>query len=712
MFLRVTCCAVLAALSAVAAAEQAPSPGLLLVPGIYGLPDKDGDGRLLRHAVAVPGGGTACLAEAPAEGGTGLCADYIDDDFIAALGYDKGAPDEANAQFAKLFDEAFGAVKVTEVNARNKFRTYAVSLQVARAGRFEVDLGQWVDVFLPISVNLYFTNILTGEVLYSLSRTEYQNLRVSSTEFADAPAMQAKVIASYKANFAGILATLVQEAKQKFRPLQIEASVTKVWKGYYLLDRGQDRGIGMGSEMVSASGAGLRVIYVDRNYSVAVPSLGEVKEGEVVSLYSTASASSVRKPRVMVLDASSPASYPGSFVARQFGDSIGDSASFSVVAVNPTFQGVLRTVMASSGLRQDEVTQKRALPDYFIRIWLPEGQMFDMPTNQEFARMRVSTGSIYAELVDTSGRVIFSATVNDEIVEQVVAGLAIDRDNRFRILYGNLVNELVKKFIAGVQFNTSELALSVGPDGVISVPDPAGLLAVNQNVRAFRSEEKLIKEWGAIRVPTWELQVVARRDATAILAPVVPTTGRVDEGLKLRSGDIVVLEGGRSGASRISLGMCGTVKDIGTIHVDRVLAIAHYGMGQWLKAPFFLGEQKLAPEDRTLGEAIGRLKNAGFKQAFSGAPVQAGYCVEPLVKIVPAQRECAKGRCDLATDMIVGFQFRKGDAVLGKRGLNARVESRGVPEESVDGYVVRKVELRMQEIYKQLAEQADVTALP
>jgi hypothetical protein len=712
MFIRAMFLAAVAVLSVAALADSASQPGLLLVPGIYGLPDKDIDGQLLRHSVAIPGGGSACVAERPADGGLGLCSAHIDDHFLAAIGYDRGSPDDAIQELAKLFDEAFGGVKVSEVNARNKFRTYAVSLQVARAGQFAVDLGQWVDVYLPISVNLYFTNILTGEVLYSLSRSEYQNLRVTQAEFADKTALKERVIASYKANFSGQLRTLIQEAKQKFKPFQIEATVTKVWKGYYLLDRGQDRGIGMGNELVSPTGAGLRVIYVDRNYSVAVPSLGETKEGERVSLYSMASASSVRKPRVMVLDASSPSSYPGSIVAQQFADSIGDGASFSVVVVNPTFQSVLRTIMTSSGLQQAEVSQRRALPDYFIRIWLPEGQMFDMPTDREFARTRVSTGSIYAELIDTSGRVIFSATANDEIVEPVVSGLAIDSENRLRILYGNLVKELVGKFIAGVKFENSELILALAPDGGVSVVDPAGLLAVNQNVRAFRIDDKLVKDWGVVRVPTWELQVVSRGDGVALLAPVVPTTGSADDSLKLRSGDVVMLEGGRPGASRVSLSMCSTQKDIGTVHVERLPAIAHFGMGQWLKAPFFLGDHKLAPDDMTFSESIARLKNAGFKQAFSAASSQAGYCVEPLVKITPAQRECSKGRCDVSTDMVVGFQFRKADAVFGKRGVNARIESRGVPEEGVDAYVIRKAELRLQELYKQLAAMADVTALP
>lgn len=694
---------------------EAPMPGLLLVKGIYGLPGKDAEGRMLRYASSgVDGGAGECVAVAePDVANPAVCMPHISDDFLDAIGYSAGVPESALARLGEQFDLSFRQFKVEQVTPRNKFRTYAVSLQVASAGRFQADLGQFVDVFLPLTLNMYFTNILTGEVLYSLSRTDYRNLRVSQADYADKVELKAKVMESYQANYNALVRDLMQEASQKFRPLQIDAPVLRIWKGYYVLGKGLDKGIASGSELATPEGAGVRVIYADRNYAIAVPSLGDVKAGEVVSLFSTASASSVKKPRVMVMDAHSPLSYPGQFVAREFAESIGDGASFTLVAVNPSFQSVLRAVMQTEGLQQAEVGQSRALPDYFIRIWLPDANIYDLPTSQSFARTRVSVGSIHAEMIDRSGRVVFSASVNDEIVEQVVSGLAIDRENRLRILYGNLVSALAKKFVAGVQFNATELAVDQVQGSMYSVADPAGLLAVNQVVRAFRSDNDIVAGLGNVRVPIWELQVAERKDGVAMLTPVAPTSGTLDDALKLRRGDLIVLEGGRSGASRISLELCASSKDIGTVKIEALPALAHYGMGQWLKAPFFVGDQRISTSSPTFSSALLSLKNVGFKQGIAGEAVRSGYCVEPLLKVTTVKRDCSDpDRCDVTTDIVAGMQFRNTDAAIGKRALNVRLESKGVPEGVIDQYVTRKVEVRLQELFRELAEQADMTVFP
>lgn len=675
----------LALLPLSAVAEVPAGPGLFLVRGVFGLPDK------MAGELDVP---------------------YIHPAFLSAVGADTGAPVDQIAVLDREFDAAFGKSRVASVTSRNKARTYAVSLQVTRADMFEVDLGQHIDVYLPLAVNIYITNILSGEVLFSLGRTRYQNLRETPEGRAGAE-FQSRVAAAFRANYEVLVHELMQDASARFRPFQVSANVRSDWKGYLLLDAGLDKGVATGNELVNADGAGVRVIYADRNYSVGVPSLGIIKPGEVVSLYSTVSAGSIRKPRVLVLSAKSPSMFPGHYAAMQFAENIGDKASFSIVAVNPTFQKVLGSVMGEQGLQQAEVSQNRALPDYFIRIWLPEPAGYDLPTNQSFAVSRVFSGSVQAEMLDASGRVVFATTVSDEIVDQVVSGLAINRDDRLKILYGNLLSDLAAKFIHGVQFNRTELVLGASANGEFQVEDAAGILAVNQNVRAFRVKDDLVKDLGDVRIPVWDMLVVARAGNIATLVPVAPTAATADDALKLRAGDRLLLEGARAGASRLSFQLCATSKDLGDYKVPNMAGIAYFSAGQWFKAPFFVGDYPVSSVGHTFLQALDELDHAGFSRPIKKPTVTSGYCVEPVVKITEKSRDCSKSdRCSVGVDVLAGLQVRQGDSTPLRKAQSMLVEFSGVPEAVVDGYVVRKAELKLQELFQNLAQQLDVSALP
>ena len=59
-----------------------------------------------------------------------------------------------------------------QIDAKNRYRTLAVSVQVTRASRFEVNKKDGTrDIYLPLTLSLYFSNPLTGEVLQSFNQT-------------------------------------------------------------------------------------------------------------------------------------------------------------------------------------------------------------------------------------------------------------------------------------------------------------------------------------------------------------------------------------------------------------------------------------------------------------------------------------------------------------------------------------------------------------
>lgn len=663
------------ALAGAARADTAPGPALLLVPGLY--------------VVEPPAGATAPSAIHP--------------DFRRAVGMDEGkTPDAALAPLQQRFDAAFGAEKIERVTPANKGRTYAVSLELMRADQYRVQRPDGtVDVYLPVSVRLFVTSILSGEVLYSRTLTSYSNLRVGQAELAGA-AGQEVVAKAYRDTLDGLIDKVVAETRAQFRPFQVAAKVVGQRYGLFLLDRGIDAGLANGTELVNAQAAGTRVLHAGKTYAVAEPPvLGEIKVGDTLTMYASVAAANIVKPRALVLDAEAPADLQGSYAALQFAENLGDRAAFSVVPVNPTFQHVLESVSRTEGVQNAEVTQRRVPPDYFVRLRIPEPTEYDLPTNKSFSRIRVLEGVGWAELVDGQGRVVYVAQAAERREDEILdGGIAFDAADKRKIFYGNLLYSLSQKFISEVKFRQDQLEVSEGGDKGATVADPQMALATGQSVRLYRPQEPVDGIAEPMLLPLWDMTVQERNGAAVTLGADLPTAGR---GEKIRKRDLVLLQSSAgAGGQAQTAGLCPTLQDKGAINVPDLHELANYAFAAGSRLPYF----NPLPD-------LGFLKNAGFRALPGNAATAPALCYQALVKVDETARTCDDARkvCDIELQLVGGVNLLRNGVNVGKKIQMVKSQLRNVPQADSARYLQVQAAQKLFPLLADSVRQADIPAV-
>ena len=132
-----------------------------------------------------------------------------------------GVPKLADDVFDKL-NTAFGD-RVGVLNASTVGNTFAVSFHVTRAVGYQVDKKNGtVDLITPITAGIYFTNIATGEILTTISRSSIGQSVVSANSDKNLDFGNL-----YRNTLYSLISDLTAEAAKSFNPIEIEANFIK-----------------------------------------------------------------------------------------------------------------------------------------------------------------------------------------------------------------------------------------------------------------------------------------------------------------------------------------------------------------------------------------------------------------------------------------------------------------------------------------------------
>lgn len=682
---------VLAGFSGLAQAEAQKGPSLLLVPGLYG---------------AVQAQGTSDSS-------------HVHPDFRRAVGMvDGAAPEVVIKRLQERFDQAFAAEKVDRITPANKARTYAVSLELMRADEYRVNRPDGtVDIYLPVSVRLYITSIVSGEVLFSRAVTDYRQLREVQADLDAGSgndkgvAAAGRLDAAFRDNVLGLVDKVILDTRSQFKPFQVNARVVGQEYGLYLIDRGIDAGIAVGTELVNQAGAGIRILHTGKTYAVGEATLGDIAQGEVLSMYSTVAASDIVKPRALVINADSPSDLPGMFASQQLAENLGSQAAFTVVPVNPDFQAMMQQLATADGIRQDELTQKRVLPDYFVRIRIAEPVLYEVPTNKSFGKIRVLEGTAVAELLDQEGRVVYVSRATSKIEDEILdGGIAFDSADRRKVLYGNLLTDLSQQFIRDVRFKQDVLTVADVTANGIDVDDPQRLLSEGQSFRVFRPVGRPVPGQDMTLVPLWDVNGGPRSGNSIAGVPQFPVSGK---GEKMQKGDRIVLQssGGVAG-SRHSVTVCSNIQDKGTVNVDDLRGLSYIAFASSSPLPFMGGEVSLSSQHISLNAEKDLLKNAGFRSSLERSSTPPEFCYLPLVKADLANRECKdeKGVCDADLQIIAGVALMQGEKLVARKAVSQKVRLQGIPIASEKSFVIAQASPRIFSLLADSVRQIDVSS--
>lgn len=594
-------------------------------------------------------------------------ASKIDRDFSFAVPSERGGK-----FFEERFRIAFPDASKT-INDANKRRTFAVSLQIARASKYIVKKPDGTDdVYVPISGSIYFTNLLTGEVLYTLNRTE---IKVATVKNNAAVEGSNRVRELYRENFEELTESLIREAKGQFHPSTISAVVRSEWKGLAILDGGREQGISREDTLIDTQGNELLVLSAGPSYSIAKVQLGAFSNGTSFSKVSNQTLAEIRKPRVLALIDKAPSDFPETTLIQLLSDALGAKSSISLVPVNKTFQAVLTTFASKVDISQEKLRQ-RELPNFFFRLSIPEPIEYEVPTNLSHKTRRIYEAIALGSLVDRSGRVLYAGIGKNAIEDEVTSGITFNSASRREIVIKNALVDLSNRFANDMKFSDAEAVIKRLSDSQIVVRDDHGMLAQGSNWRLYRSIGKVVGIKGDVRVPTWEIVVqdVIENQAQASLdLPIV------DGAPKPEAGDVVFLSGvsGDGFITRKRFNSCPEQK-LGALTIPGYGDIAQNIFASKFKAAYFTAG---------LSERVAELVRAGsgFKSDLKIPSIPADYCVEPVYRVDPSEPKCTNDSCADVANMRLTYRIHVGGIsgeIKARHGLETKMVSATLPKAS------------------------------
>ncbi len=583
--------------------------------------------------------------------------------------------------FEERFRKRFRLRAADTISEANYRRTYAVSLQIARASRYTVEkIDGTVDLYAPVTASIYFTNLATGEVLYANTRTTIKTV----SAMPDPSEIGKRIASLFIDSYRDVVDDLVGDAAKRFHPEMITATVRTSWNKLAVLDAGKDKGLAPGDALEGDGGKVLRVISSGASHAVARAEEGTFATGSKFTKIINGTLDDVRKPRLLPLVVRHPKDFPDDALVQVFSDELSSEARISLIPVNRTFGAVLRAVKAQIKLSRE--LSQREWPTYFVRFSVLEPLSYERPTNLAYKTLRVTLALAYAEVIDHAGRVLYAARGTDRLEDEITSGMALDLRARKEIAVKNALHALAKRFAAEFKLETASLPVVQGGQK-LSVRDEHGFIVAGDSAKTFRNIGKFGGIETDVLVPTWEVKAVGREGDLAQL-----TTGDyLAAGVPLpEPGDVLLLEGVRDGAAqRKRFGPCGLVEKLGTVDLPEFGDLAMNLFAAAHPAPFYMvGTTAQAMELIRVG--------SGFKEDLKLREPEFEYCVQPGYRIDTDEPSCSNGACVQVARIKFTFRVRQGGpegAVKVGKVIETRMTSSALPREAFEA--VRREALHM-----------------
>ncbi len=591
--------------------------------------------------------------------------------------------------FKNLSKQVFPSYIVDNITSKTRNQTWVLSAEVVRASRYNVNKGTTSEVFLPITVSLKLTNIMTGEVLFSRNYTEIQPTSFLTAELNNDTTKQA-LKTHYQTLLKSSIEGVLKEAAQAFQPSRISSQVQKNWKGYIILDKGLESGIGNNDELVDTTGnSTVRVIHSEPEYAVAVPILAnEIRKDMIFEKIATSTRNAVRKPKALLADVSISKGLSASLVEQLFSDNLGE-ASFSLLPINSRFTQLSQSISQETDLSQEHIaaldvakssnSNFRPLPDLFLRVSVAEPLIYSLPSVTGDVQHRVVESRVYGDLLDNTGRVIFAAQAKDRIEENIPKGIGFDTNARTEVATKNALLDLAKQFSTQVKFNRFSLKVDDVNQDILEVIDNDGQLQIGAAIKVFR---KINVEGMDVLVPLWEARVEQRGTNKAIARLLLPISATSDQTLKPKSNDIVLLDSATQGGAS-GVAFCkdnpNTVDDIKFGNIPQQ---AYYFVASKSKVPVY-GAMTSYIGQNSLAESVQKItQNTGFRAAvkpqFFYPSDQA--CLFTHYKIMVTNKDNCNAFQE--SDSICQLKVMTGIAIK-KKGIQGEVvESLGLSQNS------------------------------
>jgi len=572
--------------------------------------------------------------------------------------------------------------KVGPLDRHTAERTFVVSFHVPRATSYSVNKGNGnSDLVASVTASLYFTNVLTGEILTTISNTVVSRAVISNNAKMDVE--KGKLFAQALDT---LIADLANDGARNFSPSVIDAKITDNIGNLIVLNAGYSKGIQTGDSLNDSSGQLIEVVYAADGYSLAQRVLADnVGTGVVFHKYLSHASDGKLKPRTVVLVEAKPDGFPKEYIAQLFSELVGDKAPLSIIQVNPGFANMLQTVVQDVNVKlSTSDTANRKTPDLFIRLRVPEPIIYEAHTNLDFQTTRHYKSLAFADIVDSNGRVNFSAVGKNVIDDSITHNVGPGIPERREVSIKNALIDLAQKLGKLSEPRREQVAV---------VPDASGDAYIANAGKFFAPQQKgVVLHKVKVQMDKGSQQVWLPITEASVESGADPAKMRLSLGLPLTNPVVAVgvdnvFEIQRLGITPLSaytFSVCGPSESLGTVLTPSLLDLTENSLSNKMPGILYAPSVK---EDAA--DLIGTGNN--FERAVNWQIPPIAFCIQPVERVTTGDDKCTD-HCERPITARYTLRVKAGNDVVSRSGFESQFKSTDFYKETPVDQIVRLVD--------------------
>ncbi len=606
------------------------------------------------------------------------------------------------SQVRTALDTAF-AGRTGALTRQSAGDTFAVSFHLTRTAAYSARKADGnLELRTPVTGSIYFTNVVTGEILFATTSTNAA-LALVPAQVAG-PALQAEFDKLYAASLSALIGQLAGQAGAAFQPRAVEAQVTGQHNGLLLLSAGYRQGIQSGDSLEDEHAGLIKVVYAGADYAVArVVLADQVPTGAMFHKFVVGPVDGRLRPRATVIADQLPAGFPPEYVTQLLSEELGAKAPLTMVQVNPGFASLLNAVVQQADLNNSSTAQ-RDTPDLIIRLRVGEPLLYETRTNLAFQTTRGVEAQAYAELIDTSGRVLFAATGRDSQKTVVTNGLDLAPAARREIAVKNALLALAQQMGALAEGKPDQARVAHAEGTNVAVATPQQVYASKAPGYVLRATRFTVGGKSTMLMfPLYEAVAERRNGEETELGRLLPVG---PERPALLAGDLFeVIHLGTAPKSAAAFTQCGDSENLGSVRTPEFDSVASLALAQAMPGQYYV------PEVRKAADQAINVAN-GFNAPLDWNIPSVATCVQPVQRVDAGAAECDDS-CRLAMTARYTLRVRTNNVVGAKLGLESKFKSSGYQAASDPADVGRLIQLDVaDEAQKLLSRLATKLVLP
>lgn len=387
----------------------------------------------------------------------------------------KATKDMFIGKFIKEYKSNFEN-SIDEINDLNKYKTLVSYISIPRVSKYVDKKPNGDVIYLPLTMSLSFVNIISGETIYSNSKTIYG--ATSNDDFQT-------ISNIYAENYNKAIDGLIIESKEKFHPFEIPVKVIDNYKNLFILNKGTESGIAEDDELFDENSNQLSIIYSTTGYSIGKNEFGYdiTPNTTFIKQSNNGGVNQIKKPKVLLINDDANES-----IYDLLSTSLGEDSKINLITINPTFNTMRSTVFKLNNLASVEIEQlQRNLPDYFLYFTFTKPVKTSITLNRaglknEYFQM-MACGTIF----DKSGKIVFS-----QCADETSDGRASDSQygasdtDRVEILSKNLIGKLSEKINEQINFKDFEFKIKEVNKDEITLEDKSENLREGNAITLYK----------------------------------------------------------------------------------------------------------------------------------------------------------------------------------------------------------------------------------